>query len=62
MVEIIFKDNKLQTGFRVKIPKPIIDTLNLKEGQKIKLKFDPIKKIIIIEEDKEGGRNGSKKK
>ncbi len=48
MVEIIFKDNKIQKGFRIKIPKAIVDTLNLEEGQKISIKFDPIKKIIIV--------------
>lgn len=52
MVEITFKDNKIQKGHRIKIPKAIIDTLNLKEGSKIILKFDPINKKIIIEEDK----------
>ena len=53
MVEITFKDNKIQKGHRIKIPKAIVDTLNLKEGSKIILKFDPInKKIIIVEEGK----------
>lgn len=53
MVEITFKDNKIQKGHRIKIPKAIVDTLNLKEGSKIILKFDPIKKKIIVEEEKE---------
>ncbi len=53
MVEITFKDNKIQKGFRIKIPKAIVDTLEIKEGQKIILKFDPIKKKILVEEDKE---------
>lgn len=53
MAEITFKDNKIQKGHRVKIPKAIVDTLNLKEGAKIILKFDPVnKKIIITEEEK----------
>ena len=53
MVEITFKDNKIQKGHRIKIPKAIVDTLDLKEGAKIILKFDPInKKIIIMEEEK----------
>jgi hypothetical protein len=53
MVEITFKDNKIQKGHRIKIPKAIVDTLDLKEGAKIILKFDPInKKIIIVEEEK----------
>ena len=53
MAEIIFKDNKIQTGHRIKIPKAIIDTLNLKEGQKIKILFDAIKERMIIEVDNE---------
>jgi hypothetical protein len=52
MVEITFKDNKIQKGHRIKIPKAIIDTLKLKEGAKILLQFDPINKKIIITEDK----------
>jgi bifunctional DNA-binding transcriptional regulator/antitoxin component of YhaV-PrlF toxin-antitoxin module len=53
MVEITFKDNKIQKGHRIKIPKAIVDTLDLKEGAKIILKFDPInKKIIIVEDEK----------
>ncbi len=52
MAEIIFKDNSIQTGFRIKIPKAIIDTLNLKKGQKIIIKFDAATKKILIEEDK----------
>ncbi len=52
MVEITFNDNKIQKGYRIKIPKAIVDTLHLKEGSKIVLKFDPINKKIIIEEDK----------
>lgn len=50
MVEISFKDNKIQKGHRIKIPKAIVDTLDLKEGTKIQIKFDPIKKILIVEE------------
>jgi hypothetical protein len=52
MVEITFKDNKIQKGHRIKIPKAIVDTLNLKEGAKIILKFDPINKKITVEEEK----------
>jgi len=53
MVEIIFKDNKIQKGFRVKIPKAIVDTLNLKEGEKVVVKFDAVKKKLLVEvEDK----------
>jgi len=56
MSEVIFKDNCVQTGFRIKIPKAIIDTLELKKGQKIKIRFDSEKRILIIEEDEKGGR------
>jgi AbrB family looped-hinge helix DNA binding protein len=49
MTEIIFKDNSIQTGYRIKIPKPIVDTLGLKEGEKIRINFDADKKRMIIE-------------
>jgi bifunctional DNA-binding transcriptional regulator/antitoxin component of YhaV-PrlF toxin-antitoxin module len=63
MSEIIFKGAKIQKGFRVKIPKPIIDTLNLKSREKILIKFDLDKREITIKEDKEGLlRNTSYKK
>ena len=52
MVEIIFKGCILQKGDRVKIPKPIIDTLNFKAGEKILIKFDAQKKLIVIEKEK----------
>jgi len=54
MKETIFRDNKVQTGYRVKIPKAIIDTLNLKIRDKIVIKFDAESGKIIIEEDKKG--------
>jgi hypothetical protein len=53
MGEVIFKDCVIQTGFRIKIPKSIIDTLNLKIRDKIVIRFDPDKRSFIIEEDKE---------
>lgn len=53
MGEIIFKDNSIQTGHRIKIPKAIIDTLNLKEKQKITIKFDSDKKTFRVEVDDE---------
>lgn len=53
MKEIIFKDGKIQTGHRIKIPKAIIDTLNLKEGQKVIIKFDVTKKHLILEVEDE---------
>jgi hypothetical protein len=52
MAVIEFKGAKIQVGHRVKIPKPIIDTLNLKTGQKIDIKFDVDKREIIIKEIK----------
>jgi len=55
-MEIIFNDNSIQTGYRVKIPKAIVDTLGLKEGEKIKIKFDADNRKIIIEGDKRGGK------
>jgi len=58
-MEIIFKDNSIQTGHRIKIPKAIIDTLGLKEGQKIIIRLDADRKIIIIEEEK---RKGAKRR
>ena len=58
MSEIVFKDNKIQTGYRIKIPKAIIDTLELKEGQGVVLKFDIDERKIIIQEElnKKGGK------
>jgi uncharacterized protein YdeI (BOF family) len=53
MAEIIFKDNSIQTGHRIKIPKAIVDTLNLKEKQKIKIRFDVDKKKMVVEVDDE---------
>lgn len=52
MVNVIFRDLKIQVGDRVKIPKAIVDTLNLKTGQKIILKFDAQKREIKILEEK----------
>lgn len=52
MVEIIFKGGRIQTGYRIKIPKAIIDTLNLKAGQGIIIKFDVMKRAFFIEEEK----------
>lgn len=52
MAEIIFKGCVIQTGYRVKIPKAIIDTLNLKPRDKIIIKFDAERRLIIIEEEK----------
>ena len=54
MKEIIFKGGKIQTGYRIKIPKAIIDTLNLKVGRKIIIKFDSDKRTFIVDEEKNG--------
>ena len=53
MAEIIFKDNSIQTGHRIKIPKAIVDTLDLKVKQKIKIRFDVNKKNMIVEVEDE---------
>jgi bifunctional DNA-binding transcriptional regulator/antitoxin component of YhaV-PrlF toxin-antitoxin module len=52
MVEIVFKDNKIQTGHRIKIPKAIVDTLELKEGEKVLIKFDASKRKMSVEVEK----------
>jgi len=57
MAEVIFKGARIQKGFRVKIPKPIIDTLNLRSSEKIIIKFDLDKKEIIIKEEKVKTKN-----
>ena len=59
MVEIIFKGGKIQTGERVKLPRAILDTLNIKSGEKIIIKFNAEKREIIIKEDKKQ-KNGGK--
>jgi hypothetical protein len=51
--KIIFKDCCIQKGYRVKIPKAIVDTLNLTEGGKIIMEFNPSKDEIVIKEDRE---------
>lgn len=48
MKEVIFKDGKVQKGHRIKIPKAIVDTLNIREGDKILIKFDVLKKRLIV--------------
>ena len=54
MAETIFKDNSIQTGHRIKIPKAIVDTLDLKVKQKIKIRFNVNKGSMIVEvEDEE---------
>jgi bifunctional DNA-binding transcriptional regulator/antitoxin component of YhaV-PrlF toxin-antitoxin module len=53
MAETIFKDNSIQTGHRIKIPKAIVDTLGLKVKQKIKIRFDADKKTMIVEAEDE---------
>lgn len=51
MAEIIFRDGIIQKGERIKIPKAVIDTLNLKEGQEILIKYDSEGKKLVIEFD-----------
>ena len=54
MGEIIFEGGKIQVGDRIKIPKPIVDTLRLKKGQKVSIRFDPDKNEMTIKMKKEG--------
>ena len=49
MKEMIFKDGKIQKGYRVKIPKAIVDTLELKEGQEVVVKFDVATDKLTLE-------------
>ena len=49
MKEMRFKDTKIQKGHRVKIPKAIIDTLELEEGREIEIKFDIAKNRLTID-------------
>ena len=48
MVEIVFRDKCIQTGHRIKIPKAIIDTLDLKVRQKVEIRFDAGKKKFVV--------------
>ena len=48
MAEVIFKGAKVQKGDRIKIPKAVIDTLNIKTGDKLTIKFNPDKKNLTI--------------
>jgi len=61
MTEIIFRDNHIQTGHRIKIPKVIVDTLDLKEKQKIEIRFDVDTKKIIVEVE-DGSKSKKKRK
>ncbi len=49
MAETIFKDNSIQTGHRIKIPKAIVDTLGLEVKQKIEIRFDAGEKKFVVE-------------
>ena len=51
MREIVFKDNILQKESRVKIPNPIIDTLNLREGDAITIILDIEEECIKIKKN-----------
>lgn len=55
MGETIFRDNSIQTGFRIKIPKAIIDTLDLKVKQKVEIRFDADRKKFVVEVENEKG-------
>ena len=62
MVSIIFKGGIIQKGDRVKIPKAIIDTLELKAGDKIEIRFDAEKRLILVEEVDKKSYDESKSK
>ncbi len=49
MAETIFRDNSIQTGHRIKIPKAIVDTLGLEVKDKIEIRFDAAKKRFVVE-------------
>ena len=49
MDEMIFKDGKVQKGHRIKIPKAIVDTLKVKEGEEVLIKFNLSKKKLTVE-------------
>jgi hypothetical protein len=49
MADIIFKNKSIQVGHRVKIPQAIVDTLDLKVKQKLKISFDVETKKIVVE-------------
>lgn len=46
---VVFEGSSLQVGDRIKIPKAIVDTLNLKKGEKVKILFDVQSQRIIVE-------------
>ncbi len=46
-MDVVFKDGKVQKGYRIKIPKAIVDTLNIKEGQKVIIRFSENGKLIV---------------
>ena len=52
MKEINFKDNILQKENRIKIPNPIVYTLNLKEGEPLTIILDTEEECIKIKKGK----------
>ena len=56
MAEVIFRGGSIQKGDRIKVPPAIVDTLELKAGDKIIHFFDAEKRQIIIKEEKEEKR------
>jgi len=46
-MEVVFKDGKVQKGYRIKIPKAIVDTLNIKEGDKVEIRFGEKGKLVV---------------
>jgi hypothetical protein len=52
MAEVVFRGGKVQKGERIKIPKAIIDTLALKAGSRIIIRFEAERKRFSVEEEK----------
>jgi bifunctional DNA-binding transcriptional regulator/antitoxin component of YhaV-PrlF toxin-antitoxin module len=48
MKEIIFSDKVLQKENRVKLPDPIVDSLNIKEGDSLTIILDTEEECIKI--------------
>ena len=55
MHEIIFNDKVLQKENRVKLPSPVVDTLNIKEGDSLTIILDTKDECIKI---KKAGKKG----
>lgn len=45
---VIFKGRKTQDNSRIRLPKPIIDTLKLKKNNPLDMEFNEEKREVII--------------